>query len=62
MNGVDAVVLATGNDRAVEAGIHAYAAKSGQYSAYLTLKLKTYITFWLIVSLGTVGGLTTYIR
>ena len=34
MNGIDAVVLATGNDwRAVEAGAHAYAARSGQYSA-----------------------------
>jgi hydroxymethylglutaryl-CoA reductase len=33
MNGIDAVVLATGNDfRAVEAGIHAYAAKSGKPS------------------------------
>jgi hydroxymethylglutaryl-CoA reductase len=32
MNGVDAVVLATGNDfRAVEAGAHAYAARSGEY-------------------------------
>jgi len=32
MNGIDAVLLATGNDwRAVEAGVHAYAAKSGQY-------------------------------
>lgn len=32
MNGVDAVVLATGNDfRAVEAGAHAYAARSGRY-------------------------------
>ena len=31
MNGIDAVVLATGNDfRAVEAGVHAYASKSGQ--------------------------------
>jgi hydroxymethylglutaryl-CoA reductase len=41
MNGVDAVVLATGNDfRAVEAGIHAYAAKSGRY-LHSTLKLKT---------------------
>ena len=34
MNGIDAVVLATGNDfRAVEAGVHAYAAKSGSYSS-----------------------------
>ena len=33
MNGVTAVVLATGNDtRAIEAGAHAYAARSGQYS------------------------------
>lgn len=33
MNGVDAVVLATGNDfRAVEAGVHAYAARSGVYA------------------------------
>lgn len=32
MNGVSSVVLATGNDtRAVEAGAHAYAARSGQY-------------------------------
>lgn len=34
MNGVDAVVLATGNDwRAIEAGAHAYAARSGRYTA-----------------------------
>ncbi|MDF1759485.1 MAG: hydroxymethylglutaryl-CoA reductase, degradative [Coxiellaceae bacterium] len=32
MNGIDAVLIATGNDwRAVEAGVHAYAARSGQY-------------------------------
>jgi hydroxymethylglutaryl-CoA reductase len=34
MNGVDAVVVATGNDwRAVEAGAHAYAARSGRYTS-----------------------------
>ncbi len=34
MNGIDAVVLATGNDwRAVEAGAHAYAARNGRYTA-----------------------------
>ena len=34
MNGVDAVVLATGNDfRAIEAGVHSYASKSGQYTS-----------------------------
>ena len=37
MNGVDAVVLATGNDwRAVEAGAHAYAARSGTYTSLST--------------------------
>lgn len=38
MNGIDSVVVATGNDwRAVEAGAHAYAARSGQYRA---------LTYW----------------
>ena len=63
MNGVDAVVLATGNDfRAVEAGIHASAAKSGQYSSLSHAKIENGIfTFWLEIplALGTVGGLTT---
>ncbi|GAB4397244.1 MAG: hydroxymethylglutaryl-CoA reductase, degradative [Anaerolineales bacterium] len=37
MNGVDAVVLASGNDwRAIEAGAHAYAARSGRYSSLST--------------------------
>jgi hydroxymethylglutaryl-CoA reductase len=37
MNGIDAVVVATGNDwRAIEAGAHAYAARSGQYRALTT--------------------------
>ena len=37
MNGVDAVVLATANDwRAVEAGAHAYAARSGRYTSLST--------------------------
>lgn len=37
MNGVDAVVVATGNDwRAIEAGAHAYAARSGRYTALST--------------------------
>jgi len=37
MNGVDAVVMATGNDwRAVEAGAHAYAARSGRYTSLST--------------------------
>jgi hydroxymethylglutaryl-CoA reductase len=37
MNGIDAVVIATGNDwRAVEAGAHAYAARSGRYTSLST--------------------------
>ncbi|MDI6770303.1 MAG: hydroxymethylglutaryl-CoA reductase, degradative [Anaerolineales bacterium] len=37
MNGVDAVVIASGNDwRAVEAGAHAYAARSGRYTSLST--------------------------
>ena len=63
MNGVDAVVLATGNDfRAVEAGIHAYASKDGQYRSLSNAEIKDGIfRFWmdLPLSLGTVGGLTT---
>lgn len=63
MNGIDAVVLATGNDfRAVEAGIHAYASKSGQYSSLSHVKIENDIfTFWMEIplALGTVGGLTS---
>ncbi|WP_428230350.1 hydroxymethylglutaryl-CoA reductase, degradative [Flavobacterium sp.] len=63
MNGVDAVILATGNDfRAVEAGVHAYAAKNGQYSSLSHAKIENGIfTFWLEIplALGTVGGLTS---
>lgn len=37
MNGIDPIVIATGNDwRAVEAGAHAYAAKDGQYGSMTT--------------------------
>jgi len=58
MNGIDAVVLATGNDfRAVEAGIHAYASKSGQYSSLSHVKIENDIfTFWMEIplALGTV--------
>lgn len=63
MNGIDAVVLATGNDfRAVEAGIHAYAARKGRYSSLSHAKIENGIfTFWLEIplALGTVGGLTS---
>ena len=63
MNGIDAVVLATGNDfRAVEAGAHAYASKDGQYKSLSFCEIDNGIfKFWLDVplALGTVGGLTS---
>ena len=63
MNGIDAVVLATGNDfRAVEAGIHAYAARNGQYTSLSNAKIENGIfSFWMEIplALGTVGGLTS---
>jgi len=62
MNGIDAVVLATGNDfRAVAAGAHAYAAKDGQYRSLTHAKIEDgHFRFWIEIplSLGTVGGLT----
>ncbi len=62
MNGVDSVVVATGNDfRAIEAGAHAYAARNGKYSSLSTCSLENgYFTFSLTLplALGTVGGLT----
>ena len=62
MNGVDAVVIATGNDfRAVEAGVHAYAAKDGKYTSLSHCTIDNGIfRFWidLPLALGTVGGLT----
>lgn len=63
MNGVDAVVLATGNDfRAIEAGVHAFAAREGAYRGLteawirddnFTLRLD------IPLALGTVGGITS---
>ena len=63
MNGIDAVILATGNDtRAIEAGAHAYAALSGQYKP-LTKFEKTANgdlggTIELPMSVGLIGGAT----
>jgi hydroxymethylglutaryl-CoA reductase len=62
MNGVDAVVVATGNDfRAVEAGVHAYASRDGRYSSLTNARVENgQFYFWieLPLALGTVGGLT----
>ncbi len=63
MNGIDAVVLATGNDfRAIEAGIHAYASKDGNYTSLTHASVENGIfKFWMEIplALGTVGGLTS---
>jgi hydroxymethylglutaryl-CoA reductase len=62
MNGVDAVVLATGNDwRAVESAAHAYAARSGRYSPLATWRLVDGGSviegvLEMPLALGTVGG------
>ncbi len=62
MNGIDSVVLATGNDfRAVEACAHTYAARDGQYRSLTRVDVSNGIfRFWLDIplALGTVGGLT----
>ena len=63
MNGIDAVVLATGNDfRAIEAGVHAYASRSGHYTSLTHCEINNGVfRFWIEVplALGTVGGLTS---
>lgn len=61
MNGIDPVLIATGNDwRAVEAGAHAYAARSGQYSSMTTWSKDASGNLVgeleLPMSLGIVGG------
>ena len=62
MNGIDAVVIATGNDfRSVEACAHAYAAKEGKYSSLTHAKIeKDEFIYWIEIPLaiGTVGGIT----
>ncbi len=61
-NGIDAVVIATGNDfRAVEAAGHTYAARNGRYESLSSVSISNDIfRFELEVpmALGTVGGLT----
>ena len=63
MNGIDPVLIATGNDwRAVEAGVHAYAVRDGQYQAitrwrYQDGVLQGELNAPIIV--GTVGGVTS---
>ena len=63
MNGVDAVVIATGNDwRAIEAGAHAYAARSGGYTSLSTwnkdMEGNLVGTLEMPMAVGIVGGAT----
>jgi hydroxymethylglutaryl-CoA reductase len=63
MNGIDAVVIATGNDwRAVEAGAHAYAVKKGRYGSLTRWKKGSHGDLVgeieLPMAVGTVGGAT----
>lgn len=63
MNGIDAVVVATGNDwRAIEAGAHAYAARNGQYTSLSTWMVNDSDelegALELPLAVGTIGGAT----
>ena len=63
MNGIDPVVVATGNDwRAIEAGAHAYAARNGRYTSLTTWEIAndgTLVgTLEMPMALGIVGGAT----
>jgi hydroxymethylglutaryl-CoA reductase len=63
MNGIDPVIVATGNDwRAVEAGAHAYAARSGRYTSLSTWEMDTdgnlVGTLEMPMAVGLVGGAT----
>lgn len=63
MNGVDSVVIATGNDfRAIESCVHTFASRDGVYRSLSYCEVKDGIfRFWidLPLALGTVGGLTS---
>jgi len=63
MNGVDPVIIATGNDwRAIEAGTHAYAARSGRYTSLSTWEKdeddNLVGTLEMPMAVGIVGGAT----
>jgi hydroxymethylglutaryl-CoA reductase len=62
MNGIDSVIIATGNDfRAIESAAHAYASKNGEYKSLTKASISNNIFNFSIeipLSLGTVGGLT----
>jgi hydroxymethylglutaryl-CoA reductase len=62
LNGIDPILIATGNDwRAVEAGIHAYACRDGQYRSITQWRMEDgnlIGTFSAPLAVGTVGGVT----
>ena len=63
MNGIDAVVIATGNDfRATEAACHTYASKDGTYKSLTHCEVRDgKFRFWIEIplALGVVGGITS---
>lgn len=62
LNGIDPILIATGNDwRAVEAGVHAYAARDGQYRSITRWKMQGADLVGVLeapIVVGTVGGVT----
>ena len=62
MNGVDSILLSTGNDfRAVEASVHSFACKDGEYKGLTECSIDNNIfsiQLTLPISIGTVGGIT----
>jgi hydroxymethylglutaryl-CoA reductase len=62
LNGIDPILIATGNDwRAVEAGVHSYAAREGRYSSITQWKVKNNELVGLLeapIIVGVVGGVT----
>lgn len=63
MNGIDPVLIATGNDwRAVEAGVHAYATRTGRYQAITRWRYENEVLIGELTApiiVGTVGGVTS---
>ncbi len=63
LNGIDPILIATGNDwRAVEAGIHAYACREGRYQSITKWRYKDGVLtgeFLAPLIVGTVGGVTS---
>lgn len=62
MNGVDSILISTGNDfRAVEASVHSFACKDGEYKGLTECSIDNNIfsiKLTLPISIGTVGGIT----